>query len=167
MNLVALGRIIGCFGVKGWVKIKPDTADLRSITKFKELYVIDSRNNKQLYAVGESCVRSEIIHLKFLEIDDRNSAQKLKGADVAVMRDKLPKTNSDEYYWVDLIGLDVYNAKGQLLGKVDHLIETGPSSVMVLKNDNAIQCMVPFVVAFVIDVDLTHKKIIVDWELDY
>jgi 16S rRNA processing protein RimM len=167
MNLVALGRIIGCFGVKGWIKIKPDTSDLRSIAKFKELYVIDSGNNKQLYTVGENFIRSEIIHLKFLEINDRDSAQKLKGADVAVMRDKLPKTNSDEYYWVDLIGLDVYNTNEQLLGKVDHLIETGPSSVMVLKSDNSIQCMVPFVANFVIDVDLTHKKIIVDWELDY
>ena len=103
-------------------------------------------------------------------VDDRDQAEKLKGARVFISRAEFPKTDDDEYYWVDLMGLAVVNREGLALGTVKDLMSTGPQTVLVVgyeEEGKAQERLIPFVNAFVDEVSLPNKRITVDWQPDY
>jgi len=104
------------------------------------------------------------------DIADRNAAESLKGARVFVPRSGFPAPQEGEYYWVDLIGLQVLNREGVLLGEVRDLIATGPQTVLVLQaqeDGKSVERLIPFVSAFVDQVDTAARRITVDWQPDY
>ena len=75
---------------------------------------------------------------------------------------------NDEYYWSDLIGLDVQTPNGETLGKVDHLLETGANDVLVIKGADGLERLVPYIKGKVIKkIDLENGCIQVEWDLDY
>jgi len=92
---------------------------------------------------------------------------------VFVPRASFPTADPDEYYWVDLIGLAVVNLQGEALGTVTGLLDTGPHSVLRITpegadpSDEAAERLVPFVAAYVVDVEMDQRRIVVDWGLDY
>ena len=108
-------------------------------------------------------------------MDDRSGAESLKGARIFLPRSAFPPASADEYYWVDLIGLEVINREGQVLGQVRDLMATGPTSVLVVAYELAegqdgkrqAERMIPFVSAYVDAVDLPGRRITVDWQVDY
>jgi 16S rRNA processing protein RimM len=104
-------------------------------------------------------------------LEDRNAAEALKGARVFVSRSAFPTPDEDEFYWVDLIGLDVVNREGEALGKVVDLLDTGPNSVLRCESAGAdgqpVERLIPFVSAFIVSVSLADKRIVADWGLDY
>jgi 16S rRNA processing protein RimM len=109
------------------------------------------------------------------EVTDRNAAEALRGARIFIARSSFPAAGKDEYYWVDLIGLSVVNREGLALGAVKELLSAGPQTVLVLEYvdpgetvaGETRERMIPFVSAFVDDVDLTARRITVDWQPDY
>ncbi len=105
-------------------------------------------------------------------LEDRNAAEALKGARVYVSRSAFPTPDEDEFYWVDLIGLDVVNKAGEPLGKVVDLLDTGPNSVLRLEGEagedgKPVERMIPFVSAYIVSVSLADRRIVADWGLDY
>jgi 16S rRNA processing protein RimM len=103
--------------------------------------------------------------VRFAGIDDRDAAASLKGRDIAVARTELPAPGENEFYWADLVGLEVENAAGESLGRVERLFESGAAPVLVVVGES--ERLLPFVGAVVRQVDLGAGKILVDWELDY
>lgn len=94
----------------------------------------------------------------------------LRGARIFISRASFPSAQSDEYYWVDLLGLTVVNRQGESMGVVRELLSTGPQTVLVLGYEvdgKPLERMIPFVAAFIDDVDLTARRITVDWQSDY
>jgi len=106
-------------------------------------------------------------------MDDRNAAESLRGARIFVPRSSFPAAADGEYYWVDLLGLQVLNREGLDLGQVRDLMSTGPQTVLVIEaapeaeGGKSVERMIPFVSAFVDAVDLPGKRITVDWQPDY
>jgi len=106
-------------------------------------------------------------------IDDRNASESLRGGRIFVSRTHFPAPAEGEYYWVDLIGLQVINREGVDLGQVRDLMSTGPQTVLVIEaapeteGGKPVERMIPFVAAFVDGVDLPGKRITVDWQPDY
>lgn len=105
-------------------------------------------------------------------LEDRNDAEALKGARVFVSRSAFPTPDEDEFYWVDLIGLDVVNREGQPLGKVVDLLDTGPHCVLrcaveAPAEGTPAERLIPFVSAYIDSVSLADKRIVADWGLDY
>jgi len=102
-------------------------------------------------------------------VPDRTAAEALRGARIFIARSQFPKPATDEYYWADLIGLDVVNHEGVTLGSVVGLLDTGPHSVLRIQPPVADgeEVLVPFVSAYVDDVDLPARRITVDWGHDY
>ena len=101
---------------------------------------------------------------------DRNTAERLKGSRIFISRASFPTPSPDEYYWVDLMGLQVINREGIELGTVTDLMSTGPNTVLVLQwqtQDETHERMIPFVSAFVDAVDVPGRRISVDWQADY
>jgi 16S rRNA processing protein RimM len=102
-------------------------------------------------------------------ISDRDQALALKGARILVTRDTFPKADGDSYYWVDLIGCQVINLQGELLGTVIDFNEHGAHGVIVIgdASTSAVKQLVPFVKEVVINVDLVAKTITLDWQSDW
>ncbi len=99
-------------------------------------------------------------------VEDREQAISLVGQQIFVGRDQLPATAEDEYYWSDLEGLDVHTTKGEVLGRVEKLMETGANDVLVIRGQR--QHLVPFVQGqYVIRVDLDAGLIEVDWDPEF
>ena len=81
--------------------------------------------------------------MKFSDCNDRDAAEALKGIEIGVYRDQLPESAADEYYWRDLVGLQVITQDNRVLGIVDHLLETGANDVLVVKGEE--ELLVPFI----------------------
>lgn len=119
--------------------------------------------------------QGDVVVAQAQEVPDRNAAETLQGARVFVSRGSFPTAKADEYYWIDLIGLSVFNREGESLGTVIGLLDTGPHSVLRLQRDDApegakpdeAERLIPFVAAYVDQVDLPARRITVDWGLDY
>jgi len=98
--------------------------------------------------------------------EDREQAATLVGSQIFVRRDQLPATDEDEYYWSDLEGLDVHTTKGEVLGRVERLMETGANDVLVIRGER--EHLVPFIQGqYVSRVDLENGLIEVDWDPEF
>jgi 16S rRNA processing protein RimM len=121
-------------------------------------------------AIKEAKTHSDTVVASAHDVEDRNAAEALRGARIFVSRSSFPTTEKDEYYWVDLIGLSVVNREDVVLGSVKELLSTGAQTVLVMECDQdgkTIERMIPFVSVYVDDVNLTTRRILVDWQPDY
>lgn len=100
-------------------------------------------------------------------VADRSSAEALRGALVGAPREALPATGRNEFYWADLLGLDVVNTAGEQLGRVAGLIETGANDVLRVVAADGVERLLPFVDAVVVAVDRAAGCIRVEWGSDW
>lgn len=100
-------------------------------------------------------------------VADRTAAEALKGWLVGAPREALPATDEDEFYWGDLIGLEVVNEAGERLGKVVGLIETGANDVLRVVDEHNAERLLPFVDAVVLSVEKDAGTIRVAWGSDW
>jgi 16S rRNA processing protein RimM len=164
-RLVIMGRVIGLFGVCGWLKIFSHTDPREGILSYSpwrlrmgaEWRVMDLEAGRRQGKGVLALLRG---------IAGRDEAGAVLGSDIAVLRSQLPPPEPGEYYWNDLEGLRVQTAAGVLLGSVDHLLETGAHDVLVVKGDR--ERLIPFVEPEVVErVDLTAGTIVVNWDPDF
>ena len=175
-DAIEVGRIADAWGIKGWFKVLPYSASPEALFSSRRWYLLPTeRGNKTfdgtcLLAIREAKDHSGTVVASARDVDDRNAAEALRGARVFVPRSSFPTAGIDEYYWVDLMGLDVVNREGVALGRVTDLMATGPQTVLVLTFDadgKPQERLIPFVSAFVDGVDLAARRITVDWQPDY
>lgn len=165
-NLIDMGYIANAFGIQGWVKIKTATEYSDSLDEYTQVYLKLKDGTILSKKIEKSFARDGVFHAKLAGVDDRDAAFALKGTIVAVDREEFPDLDEDEFYWVDLIGLNVINVQGESLGVVKDLMETGANDVLVAKLEQE-EHLIPFVAQYVVKVDMQNKQIIVDWGLDY
>ena len=96
-------------------------------------------------------------------VANREAAAALRGVLVGVPESTLPEPGTDEYYWRDLIGLDVVTVAGDPFGRVENLMATGANDALVV-SDGASERLIPFIGSVIKDVDLHRSVIVVDWE---
>ncbi|MBX3653648.1 MAG: ribosome maturation factor RimM [Ramlibacter sp.] len=175
-DAVEVGRIMDAWGVKGWFKVLPHSASPEALFSSRRWYLQPSERGAKTFAgtallrIRETRDHSDTVVASAHDIEDRNAAESLKGARIFVPRSSFPTASPDEYYWVDLIGLEVVNREGVALGTVKDLMATGPQTVLVLEQESGgktVERMIPFVSAFVDGVDLQARRIGVDWQPDY
>lgn len=175
-DAIEVGRIADAWGVKGWFKVLSHSADPEALFSSRRWYLQPTERGAKTFSgtvllrVRETKDHSGGIVASAQEIDDRTGAEVLRGARIFVPRSSFPTAAIDEYYWVDLIGLAVVNREGVALGTVKELMSTGPQTVLVLAfevDEKPQERMIPFVSAFVDQVDLPGRMITVDWQPDY
>ena len=183
-DAIELGRIQEAWGIKGWVRILPHSADTSALFESSEWFLQppEARFARGFCAfaggvrvkVAEIKAHSDGIVARIEGLDDRNGAEALKGVRIYLPRSAFPATPEGEYYWVDLIGLTVVNRDGVHLGVVRDLMPTGPNSVLVMEytetvdgKEQTAERMIPFVAAYIDDVDLKARRITADWGIDY
>jgi 16S rRNA processing protein RimM len=172
-DAIEVGRIADAWGIKGWFKVLPHSAQPEALFSSKRwLLQPPGAAGSQAFrlAIREAKEHSDVIVASSEDVPDRNAAEALRGARVFVPRSSFPTAGDDEYYWVDLIGLAVVNREGVALGRVRELLASGPQTTLVLdatEDGKPVERMVPFVSAFVDKVDLAGRLITVDWQPDY
>jgi len=175
-DAIEIGRIADAWGIKGWFKVLPHSASPEALFSSRRWYLQPSERGAKTFSgtvllrVREAKEHSDTVVASAHEVDDRAAAESLKGARIFVARSSFPTAEPDEYYWVDLIGLDVVNREGLALGRVKELMSTGPQTVLVIEyteGDKTLERMIPFVNAYVDSVDLPGRRITVDWQADY
>ena len=159
-----MGRIVGPFGVQGWIKVKPFTEEPGGLGEFARWLVAGAEGWREI-DIEDFALHSKGPVAKLAGCDDRESAERLRNRDVAVRRAELDEPEDGSLYWVDLIGLEVVSEQGESLGRVEGLFETGATSVMVVKGVK--ERMIPFVLDYVKAIDREAKRITVDWKPDY
>lgn len=161
-----MGRVAGAQGILGWVKLKTYTEFEDSLVNFPVWWLGDEKQLWREIAVEKFAVQGKGLIAKFPGCNDRTAAEKYKGLLVAVPRSSLPQQAEDEYYWSDLIGLDVVNLAGDSLGKVDNLMDTGANQVLCVRGASG-EILVPFIASAIQQVSLAEKVIRVDWAADW
>lgn len=179
-DAVEVGRVMGAWGVKGGLKVKPFAADPQALFSTKRWFLAapETAGLKPeaaafrwplLLRVQQAKEHSDGVVAAAEELNDRDVAEALKGARIFVSRQSFPTPDDGEFYWIDLIGLAVVNREAAALGAVVGLIETGPHCVLRVQPEDAAaaETLIPFVDAYVDAVDLPGRRITVDWQSDY
>jgi len=159
-----MGRISAPFGVRGWVKVQPNTAAAQNLLAYKTWWVEDGDEWRDR-PVSQVKVHGRTVVAKLDGCKDRDAAIALRGKLVAVPRAELPGTQSGEYYWADLIGLAVVNESAQALGRISGILQTGANDVLVVTGER--ERLIPFIAAVIRDVDLGAGVVRVEWGADY
>ncbi len=163
-GLVTLGRIVGLFGVRGWVKVYSDTRPPEAILTYSPWRVGKGAAFRELkLAEGRPHGRGIVVRLE--GCTDRDAAAKFVGSEIAVELSRLPPAKSGEYYWAQLEGLKVVNLAGQELGTVSHLFETGSNDVLVVQDKR--ERLIPYTRDVIRNVDLDAGVLQVDWDADF
>lgn len=164
-DLVILGRIVGLYGVKGWLKVYSYTQPMQNILKYQS-WLVQTGASWQAHKLETGRVQGKGLVAKLVGVDDRDLAAEFLQLDIAVTRDQLPKLEPETFYWTDLEGLRVISKEGQELGKLDHLFETGANDVMVVKGER--ERLIPWIRdQVVLQVNLDDGFIEVDWDADF
>jgi 16S rRNA processing protein RimM len=175
-DAIEVGRILDAWGIKGWFKVLSYSAHPEALFSSRRWYLQPAEKGAKTFsgtlglAIREVKEHSGTVVATAQEVDSRDAAEALRGARIFVPRSSFPRADKDEYYWVDLIGLDVVNREGVALGTVRELLSTGPQAVLVLgyeQDGKPQERMIPFVSAYVDNVDLPGRRITVDWQPDY
>jgi 16S rRNA processing protein RimM len=173
-DAVEVGRIMGAWGIQGGIRVKPFSTDPQALFSSKRWFLETPASGRPgasvpaLLRIISAREQGDGVVATAQELPDRTAAEAVRGARIFVSRASFPTPDEGEYYWVDLIGLSVFNRGGAVLGVVDHLIETGPHCVLSIQPADVAQAqvMIPFVDAYVDRVDIAGRRIEVDWPLE-
>jgi len=156
-----MGRVAGSYGVRGLIRVRPYSAEPEALAAHRKW-----RIGAEDYGVEETKVHSGALLARLAGIGTREQALRLKGKAVSVPRAALPEPEAGQYYWADLVGLEVVNAQGSVLGVVQGLFSNGAHDVMELHGDRSTR-LVPFLPAVVKKVDLEGRRIEVEWGAEW
>jgi 16S rRNA processing protein RimM len=165
-SLVVMGRLLGPFGVEGWVKVNAFTESAQSLGAYERWAVRTGAGWLEM-DVEDFAVHSRGPVAKLAGCDDREAAQKLRNAEVAIRREAMGEADEGTLYRIDLVGLEVVDAGGAKLGEVEGFFDAGDTTVMVVRGEERRERMIPFVNEYVKAVDRESRRITVDWKADY
>jgi 16S rRNA processing protein RimM len=174
-DLVAVGHVMGVYGLQGWVRIRAYSAQADALLNVKTWW-LDKPEWHDVICLKVKMHSGDVV-AQLQGVVDRDAAQALKGTVISISRSRFPPLDDNEYYWSDLIGLTVINLQGEILGQVLDLIDNGAHPVLRVADSSEsagvqlgvkqVERLIPFVDHYVTQVDLSAKKISVDWGLDY
>lgn len=157
-GLITVGKISGHFGIKGWVKVISYTEPAKNIFSYNKWLI----NNKS-HVLSEGKTHGKQLIAKLDDFDVREDSDILIGKDICIEKSQLPELDAEDFYWCDLVGLEVMDQHGQQLGSVTSVFATGANDVLVIKGDEEI--LIPYIPGMYISaVNIEAGQIVVDWE---
>jgi 16S rRNA processing protein RimM len=161
---VIVGKVSGIYGVSGWVKILSYTRPRQNIFSYTH-WLMGIEGNWETRILSQGKEHGKGLIAKLEGIEERDLAWTKIGQEIAVYRNQLPVIPEGEYYWCDLIQMEVVNLGGKILGKVVEILETGANDVLVVKGED--RHLIPLIFdQYIIKIDQINASILVDWELE-
>lgn len=174
---ICLGRLGAPYGLKGWIRLISFTEHRETLLAHKTFYAMPPKGERSNIPERELYMDAAREHGKGLighlrGFDTPEAVRELTGLELYVDADVLPELQDGEYYWHQLAGLQVLNTRGQVLGQVQSLLETGANDVLVVEptadSIDDTERLIPWVPDAVVQkVDLDVGTVLVEWEADY
>jgi len=181
-EIVIVGRITGVYGIKGWVKVFSYTDPMEAIVDYNPWYIrAENRKNapwtKIKLKAGKRHAKTVIAKIE--SCNDCDTAMTYIGNEISIKLEQLEELKgNDEYYWRDLIGMQVINQQEIELGKVKDLMETGANDVLVVVDEietieedgskKSKERLIPWTMHnAIVAVDMEQGVIEVDWDADF
>lgn len=162
---VLMGRVVGVFGVRGWLKIESYSEPRDRIFRYRPWLMGRSGSLREILP-RELREQGKIVVVQLPGCDTVEQAEALLGEEIWVRRSSLPPPAPGEYYWIDLEGLGVVTTEGVELGRISHMIATGANDVMVVRGDR--ERLLPFTPGHaVVSVDFAAGRVVVDWDPEF
>ena len=155
-----IGQIVNTFGIKGIVKVKPFTDDIKRFDNLKTVY-IEKNNTQKEYEIEEIKYHKDMVLIKFKGVDTVEQAELLRNAYLTISRDSVEKLEEGRYYIVDMLGLEVYTDEQVLLGTLDDIFNTGSNDIYVVKDKQGKQILLPAIQDVIKQIDMENRKMIV------
>lgn len=192
-DLIEVGRVLNAYGLNGSIKVQPFSPTADTLLTSKRWWLVSLESpNFVFYHVKSAKSHSGSIVVTFEQGLDRNQAEALKGQRIWVSRADFPQTEQDEYYWVDLIGCDVFTDAIEpspigsttiKMGVVDEVLDHAAHAILSVRQQmqdaqgqwvdmldtkgHVITTLIPFVAAHVTAVDIKARTIHTNWSLDF
>jgi len=157
-NRICLCAIAGAFGIKGAVRLKPFTADPLSVADYGPL---TNEDGTQEFELSNLSLIKGGVSAQVKNVQNRNQAEDLRGLRLYINRAQLPDLPEDEYYYSDLLGLEIENLSGEILGKVKAIQDHGAGDIIEVMGPNGV-FDIAFTRASVPYVDIANRKLVVD-----
>jgi len=165
-DFIVIGKLVGVYGIKGWFKILSFTRPRENIFTYSP-WLIKQNGDWQGMQLSEGKPHGKGLIASIEEITDIDEAMAFVGSEIAIKRDQLAEPKAGEYYWHDLINLQVINGQKEILGVVTELLETGANDVLVVEAGKQ-RYLIPYVKdVYIKDIDLEQGIMQVDWQTDY
>ena len=153
-------QIVNTFGIKGMVKVKPFTNNIKRFDDLKNVY-IKNRKEKKEYQIEEVKYHKNMVLIKFKGIETPEDANLLRESYLLIDRSKEEPLEDGNYYIVDMIGIEVYSDKGELLGNLEDIFNTGSNDIYVVKDNQGKQILLPAISEVIKQIDIEKRKITV------
>lgn len=156
-----IGKIVAPFGIRGELKVRSFTDIPDRFVNLDAVYLSPAYT---LYAIeGVRPYKGEdMLLLKLRGVDDATAAEALRDGDLCVPLSALPQLPPNSYYQHDIIGLQVFNLDGTLIGVVDDIMPTGGNDVYIIKAPNGKQILIPAIKEVVKQIDLSRRVMYID-----
>ena len=169
---VVIGKVGAPHGVSGEVRVFSFTEPLANIMDFENFHlrsksVAGNEKSWSPVTIDKIHRHKSFFVVRFSGVNDRDAASSLTHSELSVLRTDLAELDDDDVYWNDLIGACVYNQECVSLGIVKGFMETGANDVLVVRNTDGKEHLVPYVEQFVLDVDTNENRVVVDWDPDF
>jgi 16S rRNA processing protein RimM len=183
-DTVELGYIGRPWGIQGWFKVHPHNLSTEVLFTCKEWFIRFINKQQKTshtsytdrFSGGLLCIKQLRTHQKSFvaqvdQIRDRQSASLLQGGTIFICRKNFPPLPINDYYWTDLIGMQVINQQNNLLGIVENVFSAGSQTTLSItptqSKEQKKSILIPFVKAYVDKVDKKSGSIMVDWQRNY
>lgn len=155
-----IATVVGAHGIKGYVKVVSYAENTAPFISGRQVYVKTGENRLEAYTVRDCRPHGNVLRVAFNDVDSREAAEALVGAELLISRSELPEPEDDSWYWCDLIGLAVYEGD-VYIGRVKHIFATGSNDVLVVRRGKT-ERLIPVIESIVRQIDLENKTIVVD-----
>lgn len=159
-KIVLIGKIQATQGIRGQLRVIPFAGDASSISKLENVMIKSPTGAMEQFPVVSAKAHGKRVILTLKPFDNINQVLHLVGREIYADRGALPELPSDEYYWSDLLGLQVVTEEGEALGELVDIIETGSNDVYVVKLDGR-EVLIPALEDVVLSVDLDASRMTV------
>jgi 16S rRNA processing protein RimM len=164
-DLIQIGKIIGAHGIRGAVKVHSFSDSGKCYSQLDDLVIVSADGRRLDRRVEWSKPHKNGMRLGIQDIASRNQAEALVGCGIFIARTSLPPLDEDTNYWVDLIGMAVYDTDDQHIGRIVDIIHTGANDVYIVKTHQghaADEILLPAIASVVLEVDVPGKRMRVD-----
>jgi 16S rRNA processing protein RimM len=162
---IVVGRFGRAHGIKGFVTVRSFTEPCDNILHYTDWHAYFDKQWRPLNLLHVE-VNDKFILVQIEDYNEREQVTALTNIDIAVNRTQFPPLKRGEYYWHELIGMDVVNSQGVSFGKVKEIMPTGANDVLVV--EGAKRHLIPYLPAqFITDINLSQHFIRVDWDMDF
>ncbi len=161
MSYTTLGKIGRTYGIKGWFHVISFAEEAESLFKYNTWYLKD-RNDWQAFELEAHRAHGKAFIAKFEGYNTPEATRLLTNRELGVLSTELPELAENEYYWSELLGLDVYTSDQVYLGKVTQLMATGANDVLCVLGER--ERLIPYIGGVIAEVDKTQNRITVNWD---